>query len=59
MVSVPAKTSKPCGWKSLSMAAVLFQSPDESLTPAMIPGNAFNNRSINVRVIGTWDTGGM
>ena len=58
-VSVPANTSKPCGWKSRSIAAVLFQSPDESLTPATMPGNALSSRSIRVSVIGTWDIGGM
>jgi hypothetical protein len=57
--SLPANTSKPCGWKRSSMAAVFFQSPELSFTPAMVFGYAFSSRSISVSGIGTPETGGM
>ena len=37
-VSLPAKTSKPEAAKASSMALVLPQSPEESFTPATVPG---------------------
>ena len=37
-VSLPAKTSKPAAAKRSSIAFVLFQSPEESFTPAIVPG---------------------
>ena len=37
-ISLPAKTSKPPLAKASSIALVLFQSPEESFTPATMPG---------------------
>ena len=37
-VSLPANTSKPPAANASSIALVLFQSPEESFTPATVPG---------------------
>jgi hypothetical protein len=37
-VSLPAKTSKPEAANASSIALVLPQSPEESFTPATVPG---------------------
>src|SRR5260221_5889407 len=57
--SLPANTSKPDFAKASSIALVLFQSPEESFTPATVSGNFFSSRSIKGSVIGTCDTGGI
>jgi hypothetical protein len=42
-----------------SIALVFGHSPEESFTPATIPGYFDSNRSMSGRVIATWATGGM
>src|SRR6185503_12342857 len=58
-VSLPANTSKLRLANASSMDLVLLQSPDESFTPATMPGYLDSRRSIRGRVIATCDTGGM
>ena len=57
--SLPANTSNPAPANRSSIARVLFQSPEESLTPAIAVGKSRNNRSIRSRLMPTCDTGGM
>src|SRR5439155_244754 len=58
-VSLPAKTSKPPFANASSIALVFDQSPEESFTPATIPGYLDRSLSINCKEIPTWETGGM
>src|SRR3989441_537493 len=57
--SLPANTSKPLFAKCSSIALVFGQSPEESFTPATMPGYLPSSRSIRPSEIGTCDTGGM
>src|SRR2546425_591101 len=57
--SLPADTSKPLFAKCSSIALVFGQSPEESFTPATMPGYLPSSRSIRPSEIGTCDTGGM
>ena len=55
--SEPGNTSS-CGC-SARIAAVLLQSPEESLRPTTVSGNAFISRPISGSEKPTWATGGM
>jgi hypothetical protein len=57
--SVPANTSKPCGWNRSSSPRVCDQSPELSLIPATLSGQARSSRSMRPCVTGTCDTAGM
>src|SRR5258708_16851663 len=47
--SLPANTSKPDFANASSIAFVLFQSPEESFTPATVRGKFFSSRSTRSR----------